>query len=64
MTDSDVIDALGGTKVVAAMFGVQPSAVSNWRAEGIPLRRRFRLARELQARGKPVPPDFFAEVAA
>jgi hypothetical protein len=64
MTDSEIIDTLGGTKVVAAMFGINASAVSNWRAEGIPLRRRFRIARELQARGVPVPPDFFEDVAA
>jgi hypothetical protein len=64
MTDSDIIDALGGTKVVAGMFGIYASAVSQWRAEGIPLKRRFRIARELQARGVAVPPDFFEDVAA
>lgn len=31
-----VIDALGGTKKVAEMFEITPSAVTQWRTKGIP----------------------------
>lgn len=35
MTVSEMIDALGGTNVVAETLGVVPSAVRNWRAAGV-----------------------------
>lgn len=31
-----IIDALGGTKRVAAICGLTPSAISQWRNNGIP----------------------------
>ena len=39
-TASEIIDAVGGTAVVARAFNIQMSAVSNWRSEeSIPSRR-------------------------
>lgn len=35
-TASHVIDALGGTGKVAAIFGVDDRVVSNWRTRGMP----------------------------
>lgn len=40
MTDSDIIDALGGTCAVARLCQIQPASVSEWRKEGIPSARR------------------------
>ena len=40
VTDSELIDALGGTNKVATVCDVKPSAVSQWRDEGIPDARR------------------------
>jgi hypothetical protein len=42
-TDSQIIDALGGTSVVAKLCDVEKQAVSNWRKEGIPKARRMYL---------------------
>jgi DNA-binding transcriptional regulator YdaS (Cro superfamily) len=36
LTDSAIIDLLGGTAKVAKMCKVDPAAVSNWRIRGIP----------------------------
>jgi hypothetical protein len=36
LTDSAIIDLLGGTAKVARMCKVDPAAVSNWRIRGIP----------------------------
>ena len=36
LTDSALIDLLGGTAKVARMCKVDPAAVSNWRIRGIP----------------------------
>ena len=54
--DSAVIDALGGTTATAKICEVEPQAVSQWRASGIPRARlmylklahpkAFRLARK------------------
>ena len=57
-TDSEIIDALGGTSAVARLCQVARQAVSNWRKEGIPDARRMYL--------KAVRPDVFgpAEKAA
>lgn len=45
--DSSLIDALGGTGRVAALCGLTPGAVSQWRTKGIPKawREFLRLAR-------------------
>lgn len=42
-TDSELIDALGGTTAVALLCGVKPPSVSDWRHSGIPLPRRLYL---------------------
>jgi len=42
--DDRLIDALGGTVVVARLCEVKPSAVSQWRRDGIPRARRMFLA--------------------
>lgn len=34
-----IIDELGGTSVVAQLFGISDAAVSKWRREGIPKAR-------------------------
>jgi DNA-binding transcriptional regulator YdaS (Cro superfamily) len=36
LTDTAIIDLLGGTAKVARMCKVDPAAVSNWRIRGIP----------------------------
>ena len=36
LTDTVIIDLLGGTAKVARMCKVDPAAVSNWRVRGIP----------------------------
>lgn len=47
MEPSKLIDALGGTKKVAALCRTTPAAVSQWRKNGIPEARMMflRLAR-------------------
>jgi phage terminase Nu1 subunit (DNA packaging protein) len=47
MSDSDIIDALGGTGEVAKLCEVTSQAVSQWRQNGIPAaqRRFLKLAR-------------------
>lgn len=44
MTDSEIIDALGGTKLVARLFSIEPASVSGWRKTGIPRARQQTLA--------------------
>lgn len=44
MTDSEIIDSLGGTGAVATMFGIEPGSVSEWRTKGIPNARKQTLA--------------------
>ena len=41
MTDSDLIDKAGGTRVVAELCKVTDGAVSQWRDNGIPDARRM-----------------------
>jgi hypothetical protein len=43
-TDSQIIDDLGGTTAVAAIFDIEPASVSDWRKSGIPKSRRQTLA--------------------
>lgn len=40
MDDSEIIDKLGGTCVVASICKVKPPSVSEWRRNGIPDARR------------------------
>lgn len=40
MSDSKIIDDLGGTSAVAKLFEIQPASVSEWRTKGIPKARR------------------------
>jgi len=59
-TPSELIDAFGGTGKTAAIFGVLPSAVSNWRsANRFPDRLHHRVWTEARARRIDIPADFF-----
>lgn len=40
MSDSEIIDKLGGTGAVAELCKTRPAAVSQWRTSGIPDARR------------------------
>lgn len=44
MNDSQIIDSLGGTTKVAALFGIETASVSGWRKSGIPRARKQTLA--------------------
>lgn len=55
-SDSDLIDAMGGTVAVAKMCEVKPPSVSEWRYMGIPRARLMYL--------KLVCPDAFTRQAA
>jgi hypothetical protein len=60
MTASDLIDALGGNRGMAAIAGVLPTAVSNWRKIGrIPPRLYLPIAAAGRARGVAVPEGLF-----
>ncbi|BBK37719.1 hypothetical protein STAQ_27970 [Allostella sp. ATCC 35155] len=64
MTLSEFIDALGGTAKVAEIFGVGPSAVSNWKAWGrLPDRLHLRAARLAADRGLDFDPAAGKEAA-
>lgn len=39
MTDSEIIDEMGGTSEVARMFEIDPASVSEWRKKGFPKAR-------------------------
>ncbi|MGU9992733.1 hypothetical protein D0839_16300 [Bordetella avium] len=41
--DSEIIDRLGGTAVVARIFNIKQPSVSDWRHTGIPDARRMYL---------------------
>ena len=58
---SAVIDALGGTTKAAKLFGVLPSAVSNWRLSGFPARLHYRVAKEVEGRGLEISDSIFTE---
>jgi hypothetical protein len=44
MTDSDIIDALGGTAEVARRLKISSASVSEMRTKGIPAGRKLELA--------------------
>lgn len=44
MNDSQIIDNLGGTNVVATLLKIKPPSVSEWRVSGIPDARKQTLA--------------------
>lgn len=48
MNDSDLIDRLGGTGMLARRLRVAPASVSEWRAKGIPAGRRIELAAAIE----------------
>lgn len=48
MTNSEIINVLGGTAKVAKLCGVSPPAVSMWRNNGIPQDKMIFLAAGLE----------------
>jgi len=44
MTDSEIINLLGGTTVIAELLRIKPPSVSEWRVSGIPAARKLTLA--------------------
>lgn len=63
MSIDKVISELGGTSATARIFGVLPSAVSNWKAAGrFPQRLHYRLSREAEARGMKLDESVFEEL--
>lgn len=56
---SELIDCFGGTKNASDRFGVLPSAVSNWRKNGIPQSMEYRVFREAQGEGIDLGPNSF-----
>jgi len=59
-TAADLIDRFGGTTKTSEIFGVLPSAVSNWRKTGFPARLHYRASKEANARGIPCAEAIFA----
>lgn len=64
MNDSDLIDLLGGTFVVAKSVRCRPASVSEWRVTGIPESRRIELGARIEKVGGPArwqqrPHDWF-----
>lgn len=65
MTTSELIEKFGGTSRTAALFGVGPSAVSNWKSDGqFPPRLHLRVLREAKRHGIDLPDDFFDKASA
>jgi hypothetical protein len=58
MTDADIIEALGNTFEVARRLGRKPTAVSNWKANGIPWRWRPQVALMARDANIMIPADF------
>jgi DNA-binding transcriptional regulator YdaS (Cro superfamily) len=48
MTDSDIIDALGGTAEVARRLKISSASVSEMRTKGIPAGRKLELAADIE----------------
>jgi len=57
ITDSEIIDNLGGPAVLARLLDITPQAVSKWRKTGIPkAQRRFLVLHDPSAfRSQPSP---------
>lgn len=58
-TESDLIDALGGTNAVAALCEVKHNTVSSWRTRGFPPWAIGRLQTESAERGIDAAPTLF-----
>jgi len=48
LTDTAIIDLLGGTTKVARMCRIDPAAVSNWRIRGIPAEKYMLLGARIE----------------
>jgi hypothetical protein len=48
MTDSQIIDLLGGPAAISRKLGISSPAVCLWRKTGIPADKRMRLAVEIE----------------
>jgi len=60
-TAGQAIDYLGGTAKVAALFGIDPRIISNWRFRGLPPDTYAVMAPALQARGVVFGPELFRQ---
>lgn len=58
MTDSEIIDKLGGTTKVADALGVDPRVVSNWRIRNISGVGRYKISELAKKRRVALPTDF------
>ena len=65
LTDSQMIDLLGGTVAVAKKLRLSPSAITQWKLVGIPLNRLVFLAAEIekQSHGLVTRQDMFPKLA-
>lgn len=61
MTDSDIIDKLGGTAHVAKMLNVDMRVVSNWRTRNISGVGRYKITELAKAKGFKLPKNFMRE---
>lgn len=58
MTDSQIINLLGGATRLAPSFDCTVSAVQNWKARGIPWRFRVKVAKLAKQQRVSLPADF------
>lgn len=58
MTDSDIINKLGGVANLARRLSVSPSTAGNWPSRGIPWRHRTTVAEMAVVAGIAIPADF------
>lgn len=58
MTDSEIIDKLGGTTKVADALGIDPRVVSNWRTRNISGVGRYKISELAKRRHIIIPADF------
>jgi hypothetical protein len=56
-----IIEFLGGWQVVADEFGCGQSAISNWKARGVPSAKWLAVARFAATRDPPIKPPITAE---